>query len=37
MQMTIRADSVEHELSADGFLTKIEVKAKEDGSSSKKD
>lgn len=37
MQMIIRADSVEHELSADGFLTKIEVKAKEDGSSSKKD
>ncbi len=35
MQMTLRADAVEHELSDSGFTTKVEIKAKEDGSSSK--
>lgn len=34
---TYRADSVEHTVDDKGFRTKIEIKAKEDGSSSKKE
>ena len=33
---THRADAVEHTFGEDGFKTKVEIKAKEDGSSSKK-